>query len=189
MLKSNLPAIILVNPQLPENIGLSARAMSYCGFDDLRVIRPREGWPNKIANKSAANAEFIIKKAKIFNNFDDAVSDLNFLIATSVRERFLNKNHYFEFNQLINNISKYSKIGIVFGPEKSGLTNANISKCDCIFSLPILKNKLSLNLSQSILIICYEYSKLKNKSFTDGKRGFTETDNGDNGPISIPANR
>ena len=78
MLKNKNLAIILVNPQLPENIGMSARAMMNCGFYDLRIVNPRDGWPNKLAIKSSVHAKKIISKTKIFDSFENSVSDLNF---------------------------------------------------------------------------------------------------------------
>lgn len=161
MQRNKSPSIILVNPQLPENIGLSARAMMNCGFKDLRIIEPREKWPNKTAVQSSAKAKNIIKNAKIFTNINEATSDLKFLIATSVRKRFLNKKHYYNFNDVLSNITNLDNVGVLFGPEKSGLTNQHISKCDCILTLPTFNNKLSLNLSHSVLLTCYELNKLK----------------------------
>ncbi len=163
MEKIKFPVIILINPQMPENIGMSARAMMNCGFSELRIVNPRERWPNNIALKSAAHGSFILDKAKIFNNFETSTKDLKFLIGTSVRKRFANKNHFFDFKSLFKSFPISSKVGIVFGPERSGLTNEQISKCDCIFSLPIYKKKSSLNLSHSILLVAYEFSKLNIK--------------------------
>ena len=163
MVKNNLPIIILVNPQLPENIGLSARAMMSCGFSELRIVNPREIWPNKIAIKSAAHGSYILENAKVYKNVAESTKDLKFLIGTSVRKRFANKKHFFNFNNLFESFKIYSKVGIIFGPERSGLTNVEIAKCDCIFSLPLQKNYTSLNLSHSILLICYEFSKLYGK--------------------------
>ena len=160
MVKNKLPTIILANPQLPENIGLSARAMMNCGFSELRIVNPRETWPNKIAIKAAAHSAYILENAKVYNNISESTKDLKFLIGTSVRKRFANKKHFFDFNNLFKSFKIYSKIGIIFGPERSGLTNEEIAKCDCIFSLPLQKPNTSLNLSHSILLICYEFSKL-----------------------------
>jgi len=163
MVKNKLPIIILVNPQLPENIGLSARAMMNCGFSELRIVNPREIWPNKIAIKAAAHGSYILENAKVYKNVAESTKDLKFLIGTSVRKRFANKNHYFNFNDLFESFKIYSKVGVIFGPERSGLTNEVIAKCDCIFSLPLKKKNTSLNLSHSILLICYEFSKLYGK--------------------------
>ena len=145
MRKNRFPKIILINPQLPENIGLSARAMMNCGFNDLRIVNPREGWPNKIAIRASAHGKHIIKNAKIYNCFRDSISDLSLLIGTSVRKRFANKKHFNKFENLFNAINFSSKVGMVFGPERSGLTNEEISVCDCIISMPIYNKSSSLS--------------------------------------------
>ena len=171
MLKNNFPVVILVNPQLPDNIGMSARAMMNCGFNNLRIVKPREGWPNKIAIHSAVYAKKIIEKAKIYSSFEDSISDLNFLIATSIRKRISNVEHLYDYNKLSKFISSYSKVGLVFGQENSGLTNEHISKCNCIFSIPLYNMNNSLNLSHSVLLMCYEISKLiKNYSKFPSKK-------------------
>ena len=91
MVKNNFPIIILVNPQLPENIGLTVRAMHNCGLDKLILVSPKKKWPNQKAIDAAANAKVIINKVKIFNSINEAVSNFNFVIATSARKRFLRK--------------------------------------------------------------------------------------------------
>ena len=159
------PKIILINPQLPDNIGMSARAMMNCGFNDLRIVNPREQWPNQIAIDSSVHAKKIVNQIKVFKNFDESVSDLNFLIATTVRKRFLRKIHFFNFSKLMKSLTSFSKVGIIFGPENSGLTNKHISKCDCIFSIPLSINNSSLNLSHSVLIVCYEFARLFNRNY------------------------
>ena len=116
MENKKLPIIILSNPQLPENIGLSARAMMGCGFKNLRIINPREKWTNSIAQRSSDHANNIIKKTKLFKNFDEAISDLNFVIGTTVRKRIIRKKHLISFPELIENLPNDSKTGIVFGP-------------------------------------------------------------------------
>jgi len=163
MLKNKFPVIILANPQLPENIGLSARAMMNCGFKELRIINPKAGWPNDKAIRSAAHGDDIIKNVKVYKNFKDSTSDLKFIIATSVRKRYANKKHFFEFNRLLKSINFSEKIGIIFGPERSGLTNKEISMCDCIFTIPVYNQTSSLNLSHAVLIVCYEVNKIFNK--------------------------
>ena len=159
--KNKFPQIILINPQLPENIGMSARAMMNCGFQNLRIVNPREKWPNESAIKSSAHAKNIIKKSKVFNNIEEATSDLEFIIATSVRKRFARKKHFFDFNSLMRFIPNKSKVGIIFGPENSGLNNEDISKCNCIFSLPMENKDYSLNLAHSVLLVCYEFGRIK----------------------------
>ena len=93
------PSIILIRPQLPENIGMVARAMDNNGFKKLILVNPREKWPNNIAIKSSANSKKIISLAKVFNNLDQAVSKFDFIIATSVRKRFINKPYLNSFGR------------------------------------------------------------------------------------------
>lgn len=162
-MKRFIPSIILVRPQLPENIGLTARAMQNCGLSKLIIVSPREKWPNKIAINASANAKLIIKNAIIYNSVDEAVSKFNFLVALSARNRFLQKPHQNKFDTLFKKIPKFQKFAFVFGPEQSGLSNKDLALCDYIFTIPTHKNNRSLNLSHSVLLISYkwqEYSKI-----------------------------
>jgi len=162
-LKNIIPTIILVKPQLPENIGLVARAMDNCGFDKLILVSPRENWPNDKAIKSAANSSIIVKNVKIFDSIDKAVSKFNYVIATSARKRFLNKPHKINFQNLFSEAINNKNIAILFGPENSGLTNKDLSLCDCIFTIPLSNKNTSLNLSHSVLLFCYQWGLLLKK--------------------------
>ena len=166
MIKNNI-VIVLVRPQMPENIGMVARGMMNFDFEKLRIVNPREKWPNKIANQTSVKASYIIKNTEIFSNLSEAISDLHYVIATSVRKRSSKKNHIYDFNSLISIIPRNKKIGVIFGPENSGLTNEEVSKCNCIFSFETNKNT-SLNLSHAVTLFCYEYKKFqfKNKKTT-----------------------
>ncbi len=156
------PAIILVRPQLPENIGLSVRAMHNCGLNELVIVSPREKWPNQKSIKASANAEKIIKKAKVFKTIDEAVSKYNFVIATSARKRFLNKPHKKDFISLYKIIPSLKKIAILFGPEQSGLSNNDLMLCDCIFSIPTSNKNKSFNLSHSVLLMAHNFQNYSN---------------------------
>ena len=158
-MKTIKPAIVLVRPQLPENIGLSARAMHNCDLDKLLIISPREKWPNKKSLEAAANAAYIIKKAKIFSSINDAVSNYNFVIATSARKRYLRKPFKKDFSHLFNELPHSNKIAILFGPEQSGLSNNDLMLCDCIFTIPTSLTDSSLNLSHSVLIMAYKWQE------------------------------
>ena len=116
-------------------------------------------WNSKEAE---ASASFVwILGLKVFNSIKDAVSNYNYLIATSARQRFLTKPHKNNFSSLFKEINGLKKIGILFGPENSGLSNDDLKLCDCIFSIPISMNNSSLNLSHSVLIIAYKKYKLE----------------------------
>ncbi len=156
----------MVRPQLPENIGLVARAMHNCGLKKLYLVSPREKWPNKIAIQSSANSSKIIKSAKIFDSLEKAVSKFNYTIATSSRNRFLKKTHSNNFENLFEKLPMKSNIAVLFGPERSGLTNADLISCDAIFSIPLSTLNKSLNLSHSVLIFSYKWQEyFKNFKF------------------------
>ena len=99
-MKAIQPTIVLVRPQLPENIGLTARAMHNCGLNRLIIVSPKEKWPNQKAIDTAANAKVIFNKAKFFNSISEAISDYNLVIATSARKRFLRENKFFPLYDL-----------------------------------------------------------------------------------------
>lgn len=155
--------IILVKPQLGENIGMAARAMLNFGIHSLRLVQPRT-WPNISAVKSATHAAQIVGNATIFNSVKEATEDLQFLYATTARSRHLNKSiiSSADLNKDIqkNKISS-SKMGILFGPENSGLDNEAIATCNKIVSIPVSSEFFSINLAAAVGIICYELSKTK----------------------------
>lgn len=152
-------SIILVKPQLGENIGAAARIMANFGIDDLRIVAPRDGWPNQQAIDMAANASKLVENAKIFQTLEEASSDLQFLYALTARERQMDK-------QVISSreIILREHTGFVFGAERTGLTNDEISLCDQIISIPVDEKYKSINLAQSVAIICYEISEQKIKT-------------------------
>ena len=154
------PIIILLEPQLEENIGAVARAMLNFNLHNLRIIKKK--WrPNRISFKTSAKADEILKNAQVFKNLEDAINDLQFVFATSNRKRDLNTDlvNLKQGTKIINSY-KNSKVGILFGPERSGLTNEHIALCDKIIEIPLNKNFKSLNLAQSVLLIAYELFNL-----------------------------
>ncbi len=164
-MKIKNPSIILVRPQLPENIGMSARAMNNYGLKDLILVKPRfKTWPNKIALDSAAKGIKIIENLKVFNSLEDALSTFNYAIATSSRKRFLNKPHINKFKNIFKKISYKSKTAIVFGPENSGLSNEDLMLCDNIFNIKVSNQNTSLNLSHSVILMCFKWFEYFDKS-------------------------
>ena len=154
------PVVILLEPQLEENIGAVARAMLNFNLHNLRIIKKK--WrPNRISFKTSAKADEILKNAQVFKNLEDAINDLQFVFATSNRKRDLNTDlvNLKQGTKIINNY-KNSKVGVLFGPERSGLTNEHIALCDKIIEIPLNKNFKSLNLAQSVLLIAYELFNL-----------------------------
>ena len=156
---------ILVNPQLGENIGSCARALKNFGFSNLSIVSPRDGWPNTKAKMTSVGAFNLIKSAKIYNNVDDAVKKFDLIFATSARSRDVNKKHISIVN-FVKLLSKHknSNIGIMFGPEASGLSNHDLSLSNFIIQIPTSKKLTSLNLSHAVIVICYEIYKSLNLS-------------------------
>ena len=167
----NSIGFLLVNPQLPENIGFCARAIKNFGFERLDVINPKEKWPNKKAIATSVGAKDILKKTKIFPSIKDATKNYDIIYASSARKRDINKKHL-SFEKFIESIkkNKNKKIGIIFGPEASGLSNQDIVNCNYIFKIPVNKKFESINLSHSLIIVCYEiFRSLKTSYFNKGK--------------------
>lgn len=151
-----IPEIILVNTQIPENLGATARAMLNFNLKNLRVVSPFFDLSNEKIIPLSAGADSVIKNIKNFAVFEDSVEDLNILIAITNRLRSVKKKqiNFQELKKIISNSKK--KVGIIFGPEKSGLENQHLSICD--YSLKINSNPKfpSLNLSHAVSIVAYE---------------------------------
>ena len=136
-MKKNNPSIVLVRPQLPENIGMVARAMDNCGLNKLILVSPREKWPNEKAFNSSANSKTVLNKAKVFNSLSKALLSFNYVVATSNRKRFLQKPTKNIFSELFEKIPINKKVAFVFGPENSGLSNEDLMLCDLIFNIKL----------------------------------------------------
>lgn len=172
-------SIILVQPQMGENIGAAARAMKNFGINDLRIINPRDGWPNQQAIAMSVGAADIIDSARIYNNLEDSIADLHLVYATSCQVRDMNKailspsDAATQISQSAN--SEKQKVGIIFGRESSGLTNEEIMRADTIISIPTTDFS-SLNLGQAICVICYEIFKETNKGTPAANHSLTDKD-------------
>ena len=157
---------ILVKPQLGENIGACARSMKNFGFSKLYIVDPKINFPNHKAKATSVGAYDIINKAKVFNKIENAIKSFNLVISFSARRRDINKKHISikEFQKII--IKKNLNIGLMFGPEASGLSNKDLSFSNYILQIPTSSKFKSLNLSHSLTVICYEIFKfLNNKKF------------------------
>lgn len=157
----NTPAIILVRPQMGENIGAVARAMSNFGLSDLRLVAPRDGWPNEKARDMAAGAHHIIDNAQIFSDFPAAMHDIEIAFATSARLRDLEKR-VVEPTEAMQEIHAMVADGrhcaLVFGPERTGLENDEIVLADTLITIPTdAAVNASLNLGQSMVVLGYEW--------------------------------
>lgn len=159
------PVIILARPQLGENIGTAARAMLNFGFTSLRIVNPRDGWPNEAALYTAVGAGHLIENAQIFTEFEDAIADLELIFATTSRRRDLNKTVISADNlykDVLESEISPRKIGIVFGAERSGLENDELVWANRLVSIEINENFTSMNLAAAVAIICYELRKINN---------------------------
>jgi len=152
------PVIILVSPQLGENIGACARAMKNFGLNVLRIVSPRDGWPNKKACSAAVGAVDLIESAQIYDNLKDAVADLEFIYATTCIARTMNKEYVLS-KELHRNFNYKIKTGILFGRENCGLTNKEITFANKIITIETDPNFASLNIAQAVLVVCYEIFK------------------------------
>jgi tRNA/rRNA methyltransferase len=154
------PAIILVQPQMGENIGTVARAMYNFGLVDLRLVSPRDGWPNERAVVAASGATPVLDAARIYQTTRDAVADLHRLYATTARDRYMVKEIVTPATATIlmrEGQARAERSGILFGPERTGLINDDISLADRILTIPVNPAFASLNLAMSVAIIGYEW--------------------------------
>ena len=154
------PAVILVEPQLGENIGMVARAMLNCGLTDLRLVNPRDGWPNDKAGKTASGASVVLDNVRVFESTKDAVADLNFVLATTARARDMTKDVFTAraaAGEMRTNIANDVHCGVLFGKEAVGLHNDDVALADAILMVPLNPAFSSLNLAQAVLLMGYEW--------------------------------
>ena len=164
------PAVILVRPQLAVNIGMCARAMANFGLDDLRLVNPREGWPRtgalrKGAYAAAAGAVHLLEQAKLCDSVEAAVADLNCVFATTARERGQAKRILTPAEAMPEVAARTAageKLGVLFGPERTGLDNDEIALADAIITFPVNPAYASLNLAQAVLLVGYEWMRAAN---------------------------
>jgi tRNA/rRNA methyltransferase len=155
-----LPTIILVEPQLGQNIGKAARAMLNFGLKELRLVSPRKGWLSKEARMLAAGADLVLDQAKCFDTFEKAIADLNHIYATSARPRDMIKEVFTPQRVAEIALSDYHqqlKVGFLFGPERTGLHNDHIARADALISIPVNAEFSSLNLAQAVVVVAYEW--------------------------------
>ena len=156
-----VPAVILVNPQLGENIGSAARSMLNFGLTDLRLVAPREGWPNPAAETLAAGARSVLENATLFETTDTAIEDLNYVLCATARRR--------EIELPVVGVDGVgtrlraletdgTRTGILFGPENAGLTNADVALSDAILTYPVNPAFQSLNLAQAVNVFAFLYA-------------------------------
>jgi tRNA/rRNA methyltransferase len=169
------PSIILVEPQMGENIGAVARVMGNFGLSNLRIVRPRDGWPNIAARRSASGADRILDEAELFDTIGDAVADCNFIVAATARQHAQAKEVVGpeeNARRIAPKITSGERVGILFGRERSGLESEEVGLADIVVTLPVNPAFASLNLAQAVAIVGYEYFKFQTK----GELPFTAPD-------------
>lgn len=146
-----------------ENIGAAARAMLNFGFCNMRIVNPRDGWPNEAAISTSVGAKQVIEQAELYDNFNEAVADLHVIYATTSKKRDMNKI-IVSASELYEDISNYSteskKIGIIFGAERTGIENDDLITANKLVSIEVNPDFKTLNLATSVAIICYELRNL-----------------------------
>lgn len=159
MAGSEPPVIVLVRPQLGENIGKAARAMLNFGLTEMRLVAPRDGWPNPDAGPSAAGADIVLEQAKVFETTAEAIADCTHVYATTVRKRGVTKPVVGpdEAGRAI--VAEPGRSAILFGREASGLETEDVAIARSILTVPINPEFGSLNLAQAVILTAYEWSK------------------------------
>ena len=157
------PVVILVEPQLGENIGMAARAMGNFGLTNLRIVNPRDGWPNVSAQRAAAGADHILERAELFDTVEQAVADCSLLFATTARAHDQAKPVVAPeaaAREIVAHAADGGGVGILFGRERYGLQNEEVALANRIITFPVNPGFASLNLAQAVLLIGYEWFKL-----------------------------
>lgn len=156
------PVVILVNPQLGENIGAAARAMANFGLSEMRLVDPRDGWPNEVARANAAKADHVIDGVEVFQTLEEALADLNFVYATTARQREMLKPVRGPQEAALTLRQRHQRgerVGILFGRERWGLESVEVALADEIVTFPVNPAFASLNLSQAVLLMGYEWMR------------------------------
>lgn len=157
------PVVILVEPQLGENIGMAARAMGNFALSELRLVNPRDGWPNIAAQRAAAGADHIIDHVRLFDTLPAALADLDLVFATTARSHDQAKpvmGPEAAAREIRDHVTAGGRAGILFGRERAGLTNEEVARANRIITYPVNPGFASLNLAQAVLLMGYEWFKL-----------------------------
>ncbi|MDX1785967.1 MAG: RNA methyltransferase, partial [Roseovarius sp.] len=156
------PDFVLVRPQMGENIGAAARAMWNFGLDRMRIVAPRDGWPNPAAGAMASGAGRLLDEAMLVDTLPEAVSDAHFVFATTARSRDMTKpvmSPERAMQLTAEKIADGQRVAVLFGPERAGLENADVALANAIISVPVNPEFASLNLAQCVLLTAYEWRR------------------------------
>lgn len=159
----NQPFIVLVTPQLGENIGMAARAMLNCGLEHLRLVAPRDGWPNDKAISASAEALLQMPAVEVYPDTKSAIADCHYVYATSGRPRHMVKPIYTAESAAIEmkaRVTSGERVAILFGAERSGLSNDDLMLATSIINVPTSPKFTSLNISQAVLLVAYEWLRV-----------------------------
>jgi tRNA/rRNA methyltransferase len=156
---SSPPVIILVRPQLGENIGKAARAMLNFGLTEMRLVAPRDGWPNPAAGPAASGADIVLANARVFDTLAEATADISNIYATTVRKRGVTKPVITPEAAAGELFQSEGRSAILFGAERSGLESDEVTVARSIITVPINPEFGSLNLAQAVILCAYEWSK------------------------------
>ena len=159
MQSESAPIIVLVRPQLGQNIGKAARAMLNFGLTELRLVNPRDGWPNPAAGPSASGADIVLAQARVFSSVGEAVADCARVYASTVRRRDLMLPVFTPEDMADELNSSAGRSAILFGPERAGLETEEVALAKAIVTVPINPEFASLNLAQAVILLAYEWSK------------------------------
>lgn len=156
------PAFVLVRPQMGENIGAAARAMWNFGLDRMRLVDPRDGWPNPRADAMASGAGRLLDEATLHDTLTDAVADCTWVMATTARPRELTKPVYSPERAMqvaAERIAAGERVAVLFGPERTGLENDEVARANALITVPVNPAFASLNLGQCVLLAAYEWMR------------------------------
>lgn len=157
------PVTVLVNPQLGENIGTAARAMANFGLHELRIVDPRDGWPNEKAITSSSGAHWIIEGAQIFDDLEGALKDVSYVYATTARPRGMTKEVITPEqagHDMRARVGRGERVALLFGRERWGLNNDEVSLSDIIVTAPVNPAFASINIAQAVLLMGYEWYRI-----------------------------
>ena len=155
----NKPVIVLVRPQLGQNIGKAARAMLNFGLTEMRLVGPRDGWPNPGAGPAASGADVVLEEARVFDTAQQAIADCSTIFASTVRRRDLVMPVVAPTEMAEQIAASPARSAILFGPERSGLATEEVALANAIVTVPINPEFASLNLAQAVILLAYEWSK------------------------------
>ena len=158
-MSSDKPAIVLVRPQLGQNIGKAARAMLNFGLTEMRLVAPRDGWPNPDTGPSASGADAVLEQARVFDTVQEAIADCSNVYASTVRRRDLVMPVITPEAMAAEIAASSGRTAILFGPERSGLETEDVALANKIVTVPINPGFGSLNLAQAVILLAYEWSK------------------------------